>query len=221
MRAIGIIHDEHRAIAAVLHGMLFLVREIRLHKSPPDFNVFGAMMYYIDAFPERFHHPKEEVLFGRLVERFPAASRDVDRLASEHRRGAEMIRALEQALVRYQHGGVSQFPAFAEVVAAYAAFHWDHMRYEEDVLIPRARTHLDANDWKELDELFLAHRDPLLGVAARDEYDALFRRIVNLAPPPIGVGPAGGDPPGAAVTSRAEATARAARSREAPATRRP
>ena len=201
MRAIDIIHDEHRSIAAVLHGMLFLVREIRLRTRAPDFNVFGAMIYYIDAFPERFHHPKEERLFQRLVERFPAGARDVERLSSEHRRGAEMIRTLEQALIRYENGGDQQFATFADAVSAYAAFHWHHMRYEEDVLMPKARTHLVASDWEEIDAMFAGHDDPLLGVAARAEYDTLFRRIVNLAPPPIGVGPASRDGTGA-VTAR-------------------
>src|SRR6478752_7114349 len=60
MQAIRIIRDEHRAIAAILHGMLFLVRKIRDRGATPDFNLFGAMIYYIDAFPERFHHPKED-----------------------------------------------------------------------------------------------------------------------------------------------------------------
>lgn len=193
MRAIDIIHGDHRSIAAVLHGMLFLVREIRLRRRAPDFDVFGAMIYYIDAFPERFHHPKEERLFQRLVERFAAGARDVERLSSEHRRGAQMIRALEQALIRYENGGDREFATFADAVAAYAAFHWHHMRYEEDVVMPKARMHLTASDWQEIDAMFSGHDDPLLGLAARAEYDKLFRRIVNLAPPPIGVGPASRD----------------------------
>ena len=44
-------------------------------------------------------------------------------------------------------------------------------------------------DWKEIDAAFAGHTDPLLGPAAGAEYEMLFRRIVNLAPPPVGVGP--------------------------------
>ena len=191
MRAIDIIHDEHRSLAAVLHGMLFLVREIRLDDAVPDFNLLGAMIYYIDAFPERFHHPKEDAyLFKRLLQRSPDAAVDVERVSSEHRRGAYLIRTLEQTLTRYQQGGLSQFAAFAEAVTAYAAFHWDHMRFEEDVLIPKTRLHLTAKDWEEIDAAFLGHTDPLFGAKAGAEYEDLFRRIARLAPPPIGVGPA-------------------------------
>jgi branched-chain amino acid transport system ATP-binding protein len=53
-----------------------------------------------------------------------------------------------------------------------------------------AREHLTPEDWKEIDAAFTDHGDPLFGAKAEAEYDSLFRRIVNLAPPPIGVGPA-------------------------------
>lgn len=191
MQAIRIIRDEHRAIAAILHGMLFLVRKIRDRGATPDFNLFGAMIYYIDAFPERFHHPKEDrYLFHVLRIRHPASASLLDRLEDEHRTGAYKIRALEQALARYQHGGVSEFPDFAKAVEDYAAFHWNHMRAEEDEVLPLAEKHLSAADWDGVDTAFLGHVDPMHGAGAEGEYQALFTRIVNLAPPPIGVGPA-------------------------------
>lgn len=191
MQAIRIIRDEHRAIAAILHGMLFLVRKIRDRGATPDFNLFGAMIYYIDAFPERFHHPKEDrYLFHVLRVRHPDSVSLLDRLEDEHRTGAYKIRALEQALARYQHGGVSEFPDFAKAVEDYAAFHWNHMRAEEDEVLPLAEKHLSAADWDGVDTAFLGHVDPMHGAGAEGEYQALFTRIVNLAPPPIGVGPA-------------------------------
>ena len=54
MQAVRIIQDEHRSLAAVLHGMLYLARAIRERGMKPPFDVLGAMVYYIDAFPERF-----------------------------------------------------------------------------------------------------------------------------------------------------------------------
>ena len=191
MKAIRIIQDEHRSLAAVLHGMLYLVREIREHGAKPDFAVLRAMVYYIDAFPERFHHPKEDQYLFRLLRiRCLEAAPLLDRLETEHRAGAEKIRLLEQALARYQEGGAKEFSAFAAAVDAYAAFHWDHMQAEEKNLLPLAEKHLSAGDWEAIDAAFAGHTDPLFGAAAGREYEALFRRIVNLAPPPIGVGPA-------------------------------
>ena len=190
MQAIAIIHDEHRTLAAVLHGMLYLVRDIRLRGTPPNFPVFDAMVHYVDTFQDRYHHPKEDAYLFRLLRlRHPPSGELVDRLEDEHRAGAAKIRVLEQALTRYRSGGAAEFPAFAEAVQAYASFHWDHMRAEEEELLPRARDHLTAEDWREIDAAFSGNADPLVGAAAGADYEALFRRIVNLAPPPIGVGP--------------------------------
>ncbi len=191
MHATDILFAEHRSLAAVLHGMLYLVRDIRLLGTTPTFDVLGAMVYYIDAFPERFHQPKEDAyLFRFLALRCADAAPLIDRLQTEHRAGAEKIRALDLALERYKHGGTAEFSSFAESVQAYAAFHWDHMRTEEDKLIPLARKHLMARDWKEIDAAFTGHSDPLFGATVQDEYEDLFRKIVKLAPRPIGLGPA-------------------------------
>ena len=160
MRSIAIIQDEHRSLGAVLHGMRNLVRQIRDKGAAPDFELLGAMIYYID------------------------------RLKLEHRAGAEKIRILEQALLHYRQGGKVEFPQFLAALEAYATFHWAHMKTEENEILPLAERHLTAGDWEAIDAAFLGHTDPLLGVEAGAKYDALFSRIVNLVPLPVGVGPA-------------------------------
>ena len=188
--AIAIIRDEHRSLGAVLHGMLYLIRETRFTGMAPRFDVFHAMLAYIDAFPERFHHPKEEAyLFEFLRLRHPDAVPLIDRLRAEHAIGAEKIRQLAEALTQYESDGARAFARFADAAAAYAAFHYSHMRAEEDELIPLARKHLTTDDWTAIDAAFAGNADPLVGIEAGARYTDLFRRIVNLAPPPIGVGP--------------------------------
>ena len=46
MQAIRIIRAEHRSLAAVLDGMIYLVHQIRDRGAEPDFNLLGAMIYY-------------------------------------------------------------------------------------------------------------------------------------------------------------------------------
>ena len=190
MQAKRIIEEEHRSLAAVLYGMLYVVREIRYVGIEPDFVLLAAMVHYIDTFMEGFHHPKEDAyLFKLLGSRYPGAAPLLDRLKQEHESGAVKLRELRQALTRYRDGGSAEFPEFAALVAGYAAFHWEHMRLEENDLLPLAERHLTEADWDAIDAAFLGHTDPLLGAEQGDEYRELFRRIVNLAPAPIGVAP--------------------------------
>jgi hemerythrin-like domain-containing protein len=186
--AISILKREHRSIAAILHGLQQLAKEAQDGRTRPDFKVFRAMLRYIDEYPERLHHPKEdEHLFARLVMRAPLARQLVDELQGEHVAGAALVRELERSLVFFEDawpGGAREFQA---AVQAYADFHWKHMRKEEDELLPLAERHLEAEDWKAIDAAFAANDDPLAGMRERD-FEALFSRIVNIAPAPVGLG---------------------------------
>jgi hypothetical protein len=62
------------------------------------------------------------------------------------------------------------------------------MSLEERQVIPLAEKALSAQDWIELDEAFTANRDPLTGCEPDDDYRALFTRIVNALPAPLGLG---------------------------------
>ena len=189
-RALSVIRDEHRALNAVLHGLRYLVRKVRDHSSAPDFNVLRAMLHYIDTFPERQHHAKEDrYLFSRVRLRTHEADEMLSGLESEHVLGAEMIRRLEQGMLRFEVGGGDYFIAFATAVEAYCDFHWQHMRKEEDVILPLAERVLTEADWVELDAAFADNRNPLGGLHAHEDFNKLFKHIVELAPPPIGVGP--------------------------------
>ncbi len=186
MQTIRIIRDEHRSLEAVLDGMIYFVHKIQDGGAKPDFSLLAAMIYYIDTVPERFHHPKEnEYLFRQLRLRHPDAAPLLDRLTSEHSAGAEKIHTLEQALTRYQQGGTTELPNFRAAVEAYAAFHWEHIAAEEKDVLPLAEKYLTANDWGVIDAAFLRHTDPMHG-AEPGAREALFGRIIELAPPAIG-----------------------------------
>jgi hypothetical protein len=64
------------------------------------------------------------------------------------------------------------------------------MRCEEHEILPLAKKHLTAGDWEAIDAAFMGHTDPLFREKEGDDVHKLFQKILNLAPPPIGVGPA-------------------------------
>ena len=189
--ALGLIRDEHRTLSALLHAMKHLVREIRAGRLAPDFRLLRAMVYYIDAFPERMHHPTEEAwLFAPLARCTQAADADLRILREEHESGARLIRDLGHALLCYEHESDAGFALFAATLESYVDFYAGHMEREEKVILPLAHDALRPDDWVALDHAFAGHRDPLRGDAQEPHFRALFSLIVNLAPPPIGVGPA-------------------------------
>jgi hemerythrin-like domain-containing protein len=190
-RALTIIHDEHRSLGAVLHGLRFLTREALDKGRALDFKLLWSMIYYMDAFSQRLHDPREEAyLFAKLKERTHEADEIIARLEQQHADSAEHLRKMELMLGQLEAGVPGSLEAFATVVEQQTEEARQHMQLEEKTVIPLAKKYLTTEDWIGIAEAFGEHGDPRFGEKPEHEFRDLFSKIVNLAPPPIGVGPA-------------------------------
>ena len=184
-----IIRDEHSALSAMLRSILLLLAEHRRQRTLPDFGALRAMLFYVDEFPEKRHHRKEsELLFPKLRARTPISRDLLDRLDDDHERGERKIREVEHALLAFEMIGESRRQAFEQAIERYVDFYLGHMALEEREILPLAEKVLTEQDWADLDEAFSANRDPLTGCEPEPDYAALFTRIVNAVPAPIGLG---------------------------------
>lgn len=178
--AVATITQEHHALRAVVELLQHLLIDVGRQYAEPDFALFAAVLYYIDEFPERCHHPKEDRhLFMALRRRTAALNAVLDELQSEHVRSAHLMSYLQRTFVRYQGGAPDGYQRFKDAVDAYASMVEEHMRKEEALLV-EARSHLSAADWDAIAVAFAANDDPLLG--PREEFRRLYLRIVNRLP---------------------------------------
>ena len=186
-----IIREEHAALSAMLRSILLLLEQHRRHATLPDFAALRAMLFYVDEFPEqRPHRLESQLLFPKLRARTPLSRALLDRLDADHACGAARIRDLEHALVAFEMLGEPRREAFERDAQRYVSFYLAHMALEETEILPLAEQTLTAQDWQELDEAFGSNRDPLTGHEPTADYRALFTRIVNAVPAPIGLGAA-------------------------------
>ncbi len=189
IRTLDILRDEHQALAAMLRSLSMMLAHARRHAALPDFDVLRAMLFYIDEFPERRHHPQEsQCLFPLLRERAPTLAPVLDRLDHDHARGEHAIRDLEHALLAFEVMGPARREPFEAAVHRYIDFYLGHMALEEEAVLPVARQVLTPADGVRLDAVFAAQADPLTGAPTPDAYRALFQRIALAAPAPIGLG---------------------------------
>lgn len=181
--ALAVIRDEHRSLAAVVHGLEYVTREARERGVPPSFPLLHAMLHYVRAFPEALHHPKEELyLFRKLRARTQEFDATLDELARQHDEGTALVAALDEGIRRYAQDPQHGHAAFAAAVARFATAQMQHMALESKVILPGARAHLTGDDWKEIHAAFAQNGDPRFSVDADEEYRQLFARILNLAP---------------------------------------
>ena len=185
-----VIREEHASLAAVLHSLRLMLDQGPGDKPSAFFDVMRAMLFYIDEFPERQHHPKESRwLFPKVAERSSEAAEAIARLERDHAGGEAAVRELQHLLLGWELMGDARREAFAVALAKYIDFYLEHMRLEENVVLPAAQKHLQPGDWVAMDAAFASNTNPLAPGQARDPaYDRLFTRIVMRAPSPIGLG---------------------------------
>lgn len=187
--ALGTIRAEHRALVAVLDSLKALVAEIRDGRMTADFGLFWSMIYYIDAFPDQLHHPKEnDWLFARLRLRTHEADALITDLVRQHEQEEAALGGLRRWLGNFEAGVPGSLEQLEQTIRTYAEFSWKHMRAEEHELMPIAESHLTPADWDDIAAAFSENGDPLVGKHEGERFIALFRQIVEQAPAPIGLG---------------------------------
>lgn len=189
IQSLEIIKAEHRSLAAVINAANYLISASIDRQVKPDPELLKAMLYYIQEFPEKLHHPKEEaLLFSRLKRRTHAADTLIEELEAQHRGGNERMLDLNRAFEKVLNDEQGAMQEFANAMDAFAQLTWRHMQVEETELMPLVERYLSDDDKTYIARAFLDNKDPLFEPDAKNEFRDLFRKIVNMAPAPIGLG---------------------------------
>lgn len=140
-------------------------------RQEPDYEVMHGVMRYMTNYPDRFHHPKEDLVFHKVMQRDPSSEPQVKRLLKEHEliiaRGAELLAVIDRC--RAEPGKADTY-ALRKSAHAYIGSLRRHMDVEMLRIFPRAQQVLRAADWAEVD----ARMKPILDPVFR-ETSAEFR----------------------------------------------
>ncbi len=174
------LHDDHRRLTQVL-GVLEAQIDHLARAEEIDFDLMLDAMTYITEFPNRLHHPVEDVLFARLAAIDPTASDACLTQIAEHERLfhdsaafyalLEAVQMDEATLMRDRLADAGR-----EFIAAQRA----HLLREERELLPRAEQRLDSAQWDLAAQTASAVRDPLDGTATPARYQSLYQAICPL-----------------------------------------
>src|SRR5579863_7784784 len=91
---IEVLREEHRNIGRLLRALAHQI-DIFAKAAAPDYDVIiGVADYFLD-YPDRCHHPKEDLIAARLAKAHPDAAAAVGDLPGEHK-------ALHQRALRFR-----------------------------------------------------------------------------------------------------------------------
>ena len=90
---------EHRHIASVMQLLVDQLNAIE-NGEVVDTHVVYEIMDYMVSWPDRFHHPREDLVYGRVAELDPSLADSVDSLQRDHdqtaRSGREVLGIIER-----------------------------------------------------------------------------------------------------------------------------
>lgn len=181
--ATALIQDEHRSLAAVLHGMKRRVDEARNGAVALDRAAFGRLLHYLHEYPETRHHPKEEQSLHRLLRQHGSDGRDLlHQIEAQHLKEYELAGALQTACDACPDGARGDDAGLLRLEQALTALSehvWEHMRLEEEQLLPLALDVLTPTDWKEVADVFEGNQDPGFGEWSEEDFRRHFTSVAN------------------------------------------
>lgn len=179
-QALTIIRQEHRSLGMVLNEMRRVVSDARTTHSAFDCTPLKAMLGYIRNFPDKLHHPKEDAyLFARLSQRTHEADDTIAELKQHHVSGEAVMEKLEDSLRQFEAGVPQAFDAFCAEFDSYCEAQWQHMRLEENIMLPAAEKYLSQDDWAEIAEAFGKNGDPRFGPEPDKAFQNMYFRIMH------------------------------------------
>lgn len=169
---------EHRNFEKLL---AIMERELNLFRrgKQPNYGLMLDIVYYMTQYPDRFHHPKEDVVFERVLRRESTAVELVESLHRQHDVIARSGKALQAQLDSVMAGVMLPRAHVEQPARKYIDCFRGHMRMEERLMFPLAQRVLGSEDWIAIGAQTPEDVDPLFGGSLEDRYRILHRQIAK------------------------------------------
>ncbi|MGF1613300.1 MAG: hemerythrin domain-containing protein [Gammaproteobacteria bacterium] len=142
-----------------------------------DYVLMMDIMQYMSHYPDLFHHPREDLIFGKLVERDPSTRLVVNELLHKHEVLADSGKQFIDSLQTVLSEALVEREALEAQGRNYVKTLRRHINIEESQVFPLAERVLDENDWHDIENAMDAMEDPLFGSTVHREYLALYDYI--------------------------------------------
>ena len=168
---------EHKHIASVM-GVFGQQLEAVAAGDLVDTHIMYETMDYMVSWPDRFHHPREDLVYGRVAEVDPSAADNVDSLQREHDVQGVKGRKLLADIDRWREGEITG-DSVVEDGREYIKKMYAHMNTEEEIVFPQIESVLSLDDWRELavDDQLKPASDPVFGGRVDREFRNLARKL--------------------------------------------
>ena len=170
------LNSDHRNITQLLEFLEAQLARVR-QLEPADFDLMRDVMRYMAHYPDRVHHPLEDLVIQKLIEHDLSAQKMAENILHEHEDLARKSAAFLEMLTQITEGERVPPEEIEAKGRDYAAFLRAHMEKEDERLFPLAEKTLTAQDWHEIAKGRKRLADPVFGAVVQNQFRQLYERI--------------------------------------------
>jgi hemerythrin-like domain-containing protein len=176
MNVLEQLKTDHENIATLLDILDDQVDCVRKMESV-DYDLMRDIMHYMTTYPDNFHHPMEDLVMEKLIERDPSYRDAALSLVKEHNDLARKSKAFLDMLEKVIDGEIVLRKDIVARGAEYIEFLRVHMRREEQRFFPHAKDVLKEQDWKQISDTMEHRTDPVFGKIVEAQYKSIYEFI--------------------------------------------
>ncbi len=170
------LYSEHAYLGALLDRLEPEAEKLKPGKVP-DYALLLEIVDYLTHYPDQYHHPREDLLFGSLLRNDAAFEDRLGRLRREHETLHRYNDELFDELSDIARGRPADRPRLLRNLGRYVDGYRRHMEYESREIFPHARGTLTPEELGELDAKTRYIDDPIFGAELQRRYHRLGRKL--------------------------------------------
>lgn len=173
------LYSEHQHICSLLDTLEPEVERLRKGRVP-DYALLLEIVDYLTRFPEQYHHPREDLLFTRMLEKDRGFKKHLVRLEREHKTLASYNASLHGQLKAVIDEKPIDRAELLSTFRNYVRGYRSHIEFESQEIFPRARGKLSKADLKKLSAKTRYIDDPVFGSRVEKQYRRMNQNLRNL-----------------------------------------
>jgi len=151
----------------------------------PNLPVILDALDYVQTYPERWHHPIEDVIFNCLLEKDITERAAIESLLAEHKELEHLTKRACQLFTAVANDCVVPIDELTDVARQFILRQSAHLDRENELVYPLMNQYLSQDDWDRIAQSLEQIADPLFDKPLQADYENLYQSIVEMENDPL------------------------------------
>lgn len=178
---LSLINQDHKQVEQLLNVLTQQLAQIESEQQGVDFSLMGDIVHYLRNYIDKYHHPKEDLIYSYYLENYISDVDMPNRLATEHQSLNFLCRDLCHSLNIIQLDSVMPFDELATQLRYFIEKQRSHIEYEDATVLPVIVENFTPDDWCHISHLWRNGnlQDAETNALFLDAYKNLYNRIMD------------------------------------------